>query len=137
MSMWQDIRFAARLLVKDRSFTAAAVIALALGISANNTVFTVVNAALLRDLPFDTPDRIVSLGTRDTRTRPVPGPQGYRGVSYLEFQDWRHATRTLSGLAAYNDATMNVSDEGRARSEERRVGKECGYQCRSRWSPYH
>lgn len=113
MNLWQDVRFAARLLVKDRSFTVTAVIALALGISATNTVFTVVNAALLRDLPFDAPDKIVSLGTRDTRTRPVPGPQGYRGISYLEFQDWRDATRTFSGLAAYNDATMNVSDEGR------------------------
>src|SRR5688572_23620571 len=113
MNLWHDLRLAARRLAKDRGFAVVVIVTLALGIGANSTVFTVVNAALLRDLPFDAPDRIVSLGTRDTRTRLVPGPQGYRGVSYPEFQDWRDAARTFSGLAAYNDATMNVSDEGR------------------------
>ena len=51
--------------LKDRWFTCAAVAALALGIAANNTVFTLVNGVLLRDLPFDEPDRIVALGVRD------------------------------------------------------------------------
>jgi macrolide transport system ATP-binding/permease protein len=52
----QDVRFAARLMVKDRRFTLAAVAALALGIAANNTVFTFINAALIRDLPFEKPN---------------------------------------------------------------------------------
>ena len=107
MSLLQDLRFAIRLLVKDRWFTAVAVIALALGIGVNATVFTFVNAVLIRGLPFDDPDRIMSLGTRDPRGRD-------HGLSYLELQDWRAGTRAFSGLAAFSGQTMNVSDEGRA-----------------------
>ncbi|MFN2445728.1 MAG: ABC transporter permease [Vicinamibacterales bacterium] len=112
--LWRDIVFATRLMTKDRSFTLAAVIALALGISVNNTVFTIVNAGLLRSLPFDEPDRIVSLGTRDARSQPVAGPPGYRGVSFPELEDWRRGTRAFEGLAAYTDTTMNLGDPARA-----------------------
>jgi hypothetical protein len=73
----------------------------------NNTVFTFVNAVLIRGLPFDDPDRIMSLGTRDARNRD-------RGLSYLEFQDWRDNTKAFTGMAAFSGQTMNVSDEGRA-----------------------
>src|SRR5205809_6920249 len=107
MSWLQDLRFAFRLLVKDRWFTGVAVIALALGIGVNATVFTFVNAVLIRGLPFDDPDRIMSVGTRDARGRD-------RGLSYLEFQDWREGTHAFTGLAAFSGQTMNVSDEGRA-----------------------
>jgi putative ABC transport system permease protein len=106
MSLIQDLRFAIRLLIKDRWFTAVAVLALALGIGVNATVFTFVNAVLIRGLPFDDPDRIMSLGTRDARGRD-------RDISYLEFQDWRDGTRAFSGMAAFSGSTMNVSEEGR------------------------
>src|SRR2546421_4230727 len=106
MGLWQDLRFASRLLVKDKWFTLVAAVALALGIGVNATVFTFVNAVLIRGLPFDDPDRIMSLGTRDTRGRD-------RGASYLELQDWRDGTRAFEGLAAFSGQTMNVSDEGR------------------------
>jgi predicted permease len=107
MSLLQDLRYAIRLLVKDKWFTLVAAIALALGIGVNNTVFTFVNAVLIRGLPFDDPDRIMALGTRDARNRD-------RGVSYLEFQDWREGARAFTGIAAFSGQTMNVSDEGRA-----------------------
>src|SRR3954452_4002503 len=107
MRFLQDLRFALRLLLKDSWFTAAAVLALALGIGVNATVFTFVNAVLIRGLPFDDPDRIMSLGTRDARGRD-------RGLSYLEFQDWRRDSHSFTALAAFDDTTMNVSDEGRA-----------------------
>jgi len=107
MSFLQDLRFAIRLLVKDRWFTAVAVIALALGIGVNATVFTFVNAVLIRGLPFNDPDRILVVGTVDGRGRD-------HGASYRDFEDWRAATRTFAGLAAYSGQTMNVSDEGRA-----------------------
>src|SRR4051812_42569829 len=107
MSLWQDLRYAIRLLVKDKWFTAVAAMALALGIGVNATVFTFVNAVLIRGLPFDDPDRIMSLGTRDARGRD-------RGVSYLEFHDWSAGSRAFAGMAAFNDTTMNVTDEGRA-----------------------
>ena len=107
MSLLQDLRFAIRLLVKDRWFTAVAVVALALGIGVNSTVFTLVNAVLIRGLPFDEPDRIMALGTLDAHNRD-------RMSSYLDFEDWRTGTRAFAGLAAFSPQTMNVSDEGRA-----------------------
>jgi predicted permease len=108
MGLWQDLRFAMRLLVKDKWFTLVAVVALALGIGVNNTVFTFVNAVLIRGLPFDDSDRIMALGTRDrVRGRDL-------GTSYLDFKDWSAAGRSFSGLAAYTENTANVSDEGRA-----------------------
>ncbi|HEY7449219.1 MAG TPA: hypothetical protein VH702_13765, partial [Vicinamibacterales bacterium] len=78
MSLLQDLRFAVRLLRKDRWFAVVAVVTLALGIAANSVVFTLVNAVLVRGLPFYEADRIVGLGTRtrDSRTRNL-------GVSYL------------------------------------------------------
>jgi putative ABC transport system permease protein len=81
MSVWQDARYAVRLLWKDRWFTAVAAVALALGIGVNTAVFTIVNAILLRGLPFERPDRIVALGSLDARGRPT-------GVSKLDFLVW-------------------------------------------------
>jgi putative ABC transport system permease protein len=107
MALWQDLRFAVRLLIKDRWFTAVAAVALALGIGANAAVFTFVNAVLIRGLPFDDPDRIIALGNLDARGRPL-------GVSRLDFNDIREAARSYSGLTMYMGAGVNVSDEGRA-----------------------
>ena len=108
MSLFQDLRFAVRLLIKDRWFTAVAVVALALGIGVNATVFTFVNAVLIRGLPFNDPDRIMSIAERNM----ARGTD--MGVSYLDFEDWRQAQKSFAGLAAFNGTTMNVSDEGRA-----------------------
>jgi hypothetical protein len=100
--------------VKDRWFTLVATIALALGIGVNATVFTFVNAVLIRSLPFDQPDRIVSLGTRDARDR-----EG--GVSFKDYEDWRRSARSFTGLAAFGNTVMNVSDRGRAGALRRPV----------------
>jgi putative ABC transport system permease protein len=116
----QDLRFAARLLTKDRWFTLAVLLVLTLGISVNNTVFTLVNAALIRDLPFEHAERIVSLGTHDIRNPAVHGPLGYRGLSYQEYEEWRGSATAFAGIAAYADATMNVSED--TRSPERLHG---------------
>src|SRR5262245_48826771 len=106
--MLQDLQFAIRLLIKDKWFTLVATLALALGIGVNATVFTFVNAVLIRGLPVDDPDRVMALNSRDTvRDRQL-------GVSYLDFTDWRGTTKTFSGLAAYNFSVMNLSEEGRA-----------------------
>src|SRR5439155_21122198 len=68
--------------------------------------FTFINAALLRDLPVDHPERVVALQTVDTRGREY-------GVSYLDFRDWAERSRTLAGIAASAGAAMNLSDEVR------------------------
>jgi putative ABC transport system permease protein len=106
MSLWQDVRFALRLLVKDKWFTLVAATALALGIGVNNAVFTLVNAVLIRGLPFDDPDRIIAVNMIDTRARQF-------GVSRLDFVDWREQSRSFSGLTIMQGSPMNVSDEGR------------------------
>ena len=100
----QDVRFAARLLIKDPRFTLTAVLALALGIAVNNTIFTIINTAVLRDLPFEGPDRLVSIGTWDTRGRES-------GVSYQDFNDWRAMTRAFTGLAAFTGRNVNLSGD--------------------------
>ena len=69
MDLLRDIRFAGRLLVKNRWFTVMAIVVLALGIGANNAVFTIVNGVLLRNLPVPEPEEIMFLGTRDTQGR--------------------------------------------------------------------
>src|SRR5438093_1242849 len=107
MSLWQDIRFAVRVLIKDRWFSLVAATALALGIAVNATMFTLINAVLLRGVPFTDPDRIVAINMRDTRNRII-------GVSYPDFDDWRRATRSFSDLTMMLQVTQNVSDEGRA-----------------------
>ncbi len=107
MDLWQDLKFAARLIIKDRWFTLGAVTALALGIGANAAVFTFVNAVLVRGLPFHEPSQIMAAWLEDDRGRSF-------GVSELDYEDWRAQSRSLSDLAAFLTAPMNVSDEGRA-----------------------
>jgi putative ABC transport system permease protein len=108
MGLWQDVQFATRLLAKDKWFTLVAATALAMGIGVNATVFTFVNAVLIRGLPFRDADRILAIGSRD------PVRDRNMGASYLDYKDWSAVARTFAGLAAYTGTTMNVSDEGKA-----------------------
>jgi len=101
-----DVRFALRLLTKDRGFTFAAVMTLALGIAAAGTIFTIFDGMFLKGLPVDRPDRIVSVGALDRLGRPLQ-------LSPAEFDDWRTATKRFRGLAAYAGATAIIADEGR------------------------
>lgn len=104
MDLWDDVRYAVRRLVKAKRFTVAASTTLALGIGANVTVFTIVNAILIRGMPFEDPDRIVAVWTGT--------PEGQRqAVSYPDYEDWRDQASTLAGLAAYTNSIVNVSDD--------------------------
>jgi putative ABC transport system permease protein len=108
MGLWQDLQFAGRLLVKDKWFTLVATLALAFGIGVNATVFTFVNAVLLRGLPIDDPGRVLVIGWNDA----VKNLD--LGMSHLDFVDFSAATQAFTSLAASTNATMNVSEEGRA-----------------------
>jgi predicted permease len=98
------MRYAIRMLIKDPWFTFVAVLALGLGIGVNSTVFTFVNAVLLRGLPFANPDQIVHLNSRQTTT----GDD--LGVSYPDYQDWRARSKSFASLAAYQGTPTNVND---------------------------
>ena len=98
----QDVRYALRQLRKNPGFTAVAVITLALGIGANTAIFSVVNAVLLRPLPYENPDRIVRLWEADA--------QGHR-MSFTDpnFEDIRSQSHSLQGLAEYRALPESVS----------------------------
>ena len=104
---WQDLQFAVRLLLKERWFAAAAVLALGLGIGLTSTGFTVYNALLVRGLPVDDQHRVMALAMRDADGRE-------RRMSYLDFRDWRAGATTFSGVAAYGEPAMTVGDPGLA-----------------------
>jgi putative ABC transport system permease protein len=93
MSIGQDLRYAARLLARSPGFTAVAVAVLALGIGANSAIFSVVDAALLRPLPFRNPSDLVMLWEY------APSHRTNR-VSPLNFQDWHDQNSVFSSLAA-------------------------------------
>ena len=113
MDLWQDIRFGARLLVKARWFTLAAVTALALGIGANATVFTLVNAVLFRGLPFDDAENIVAVWAENEQNQRA-------NFSHPNYVDLRDQARTLESLAANLNAPVNLADDGQP--PERVVG---------------
>ena len=102
-----DLLYALRGLRKRPLFTAAAVLTLALGIGANSAIFTVVNAVLLRPLPYPDPDRLMMLWTHNPR-------QGYtKDVSgYPNFDDWRSRATSFEGLSAYFGATFTLTEAG-------------------------
>jgi putative ABC transport system permease protein len=97
-TLFRDVRYGIRSLLKRPGFTAIAVITLALGIGANTAIFSVVNAVLLRPLPYAEADGLfVPWGSRTD-------PQDRTNVSYPDFVDWQAQTRTLEHVAAYNSS---------------------------------
>jgi putative ABC transport system permease protein len=102
-----DLRYGLRTLVRNPAPTAIALIALALGIGANAAIFTVVNALMLRDLPFRDPDRLVAVYER----RPKQGRER-NVVSIPDFVDWRRRARSFEGLAAYMGGGFSLTGAG-------------------------
>src|SRR6185369_3678660 len=100
-SLLQDVRYGVRMLMKHPGFTAVAVIALALGIGANTAIFSVVNAVLLRPLPFSDPQSLMVI----YESRADRG--GLRSsVSYPNFADWRKQSSSFEALSSYRDTDM-------------------------------
>src|SRR5262245_40152831 len=97
MTLVHDLRFAVRLIVKERWFTAVAVAALALGIGVNATVFTLVNAVLIRGLPFKGSSQLYMLGPKRSEGRAG-------SLSITELRDWRAQSKTFSGLAGFTNS---------------------------------
>ncbi len=103
-SFWQDLRYAARMLSKSPAFTAIAVLSLALGIGANTSIFSFVNAVLLRPLPVVEPERLVSV-FNSQRDDP------YNVSSYPDYVDYRDKNEVFSGLAASANISLSLNSD--------------------------
>jgi putative ABC transport system permease protein len=106
--LWQDLRFGARMLLRNPGFTVVAICTLALGIGANSAIFSVVNAALLEPLPYPNSERLVMVWGNFERLNMTR-----LGASAQEFLDYKNQNKIFSEVAAYQPRTFNLinSDE--------------------------
>jgi predicted permease len=106
--IWQDFRFAIRMLRKNPGFTAVAALTLALGIGANTAIFTLMDAVMLKNLPVKQPEQLIELltGSGD------PGAKIYNSFSWHAFQHWRERNQSLSGLIASSNSRFYCVVEG-------------------------
>jgi predicted permease len=108
----QDLRYAARTLARRPGFTAVVIVVLALGIGANAAVFSVVDAVLLRPLPFPEPERLVEVHLATTEGDPR-GP-----VSEVDFEDWRESGHVFQDIALVNTISRGLTLTGGAEPEQ-------------------
>lgn len=102
--MLRDLRYALHVIAKDRWYSAVAVIALALGIGLNATVFTLVNAVLIRGLPYQDSARLYVLSSHRTDASDD-------GVSFADLDDWRSQSKTFGAIGAWDNNRTNISDD--------------------------
>ncbi len=112
--MSNDIRYGLRQLIRHPTFTLVAVLTLALGIGANTAIFSVVNAVLLKPLPFPAPEELVAIGGIDLN-EPTSPPK-LSSLCYPDFFDFRDQNRSFSGIATYRDRALALVDEQGAQS---------------------
>jgi putative ABC transport system permease protein len=107
MTLWQDIRYGARMLLKNPGVTVIVIVALALGIGANTAIFSVVNAVLIRPLPYQESERLVFLNEQSPALDEM-------SISYPNFLDWRTQNQTFEKMGVYNRASYNLTGAGEA-----------------------
>src|SRR6266545_628102 len=106
-TLWQDLRYGARMLMKKPGFTLIAVMTLSLGIGANTAIFSVVHAALLRPLPYEEPDRLVMIWERNL-SRGLEQSQ----ASPVTYCDWREQKHLFDKIAGWWYPQVNLTDTG-------------------------
>ncbi|HYY99807.1 MAG TPA: ABC transporter permease, partial [Pyrinomonadaceae bacterium] len=104
--LYKDLRYGFRMLRRRPGFTAVAVLTLALGIGANSAIFSVVNAVLLRPLPYEHPERLVRVMLLDTKRG-----ETIRDHAYLNYADMRAQSNSFEGLAAYADTGASLTGD--------------------------
>src|SRR5262245_53833018 len=113
-TLWQDLRYGARMLLRTRGFTVVAVITFGLGIGVNTMMFSVINAVLLRPLPFKDPERLVHLDEK----APKAGLET-AGLSFPDFSDWRARSRSLEQMALYEEGSYTLASGAATERAER------------------
>jgi len=114
-TLWQDLRFGARMLRKQRGFTFIAALTLAMGIGVNTAIFSAVSSLLLRPSPYAQPERLAIVFTGAKQQ-----PSVYDDFSYLNYVDYRDRNQSFGGLIAYrmtSAAISNTSGGGDDRAE--------------------
>src|SRR2546425_11437766 len=105
-TLLKDLRYALRMFTRSPGFTAAAVLSLALGIGANTTIFSLINAVFLQPLPVKEADRILSVFTNDEKN------PGSNPVSFPNYEDYRDRNQVFSSLVAYAGMGLSLSGQG-------------------------
>src|SRR5882724_8450143 len=106
-TIMQDVRYAVRMLLKNPGFTFVAVIAVALGIGANSAMFSVINAVLLRPLPYHEPDRLVTIWEESPERDMYEMP-----ISFANFRDWVDQNHNFEHISAYTFPNLNLTGAG-------------------------
>jgi putative ABC transport system permease protein len=109
-ALWQDVRYGLRMLAKSPGFSALVILTLALGIGANTAIFSVVNAVLLRPLPFERSDRLVQIWHTPPQAS-FPGIPTF-SVSPANFLDWRTRSQAFEGMSAYGFGQYTLTGTG-------------------------
>src|SRR5882762_3574075 len=107
----QNLRYTLRVLAKQPVFTAIVILTFALGIGANTAVFSVLNAVLLRPLPFREPQNLVALGEFDMREKADPGTE-ISSISYLDYVDLRDQSKVFERVAVYTNQSVSTLTDG-------------------------
>jgi putative ABC transport system permease protein len=107
-TLWQDLRYGARMLVKQQGFTLIAVVTLALGVGANTAIFSVINAVLLEPLPYKDADRLVTVWENNRRR----GNDQRNVVNPANFMDWKEQNNVFADLAAFIDVSAILTSDG-------------------------
>src|ERR1700758_3550336 len=100
-TLWQDVRYAIRMLTKNAAFSFVAILSLALGIGANTTIFTVVNAILLNPLPVKNIARLVEVDTIDSKTLVTAANATKLGMSYPNFRDYARENQVFASVGCF------------------------------------
>jgi predicted permease len=104
--LWRDVRFAVRTLLRTPAFTLIALVTFALGIGANTAIFSVVNAVLIRPLPYPNADRLVRLSEQ------MVDQTGPGAVSYMNFLDWKKMNTSFEGMGAFFNSFVTINGDG-------------------------
>jgi putative ABC transport system permease protein len=111
-SLWQDVRFGVRMLMKHRVATLVCIVALALGIGANAAMFSLAQAFLIHPVPFENSDRIVALLDWRPDAGAGFGPQGLNPIAPATFFEWKKEAHSFEQLAAYAWDEVNLTGDG-------------------------